>query len=108
MVQNLHGGGRNARLMVQHAVQNQQIAPLLGLELDLQLVSTCYKEARMGGFERRVWTELRQLREAEQALQAIYETLQGGGSASARSFMASLRRVDERVRQLESLLERAA
>lgn len=62
----------------------------------------------MNVFERSVWMELRKLREAEEALQAMYETLQGGGAGTARWFMSSLRTLDERVNRLESLLEHAA
>jgi hypothetical protein len=62
----------------------------------------------MGVFERRVWTEIRILRESEENLKAIYETLHGAGAEKERSFVASLRVLDERVRRLENLLESAA
>jgi hypothetical protein len=62
----------------------------------------------MGVFEHGVWTELRKLREAEASLQAMYETLPSAGADTGRSFMASLRALDERVKRLESLLESAA
>jgi hypothetical protein len=59
----------------------------------------------MGMFESRVWTELRQLREAEASLQEMYARLQSG--ADSGRFMVSLRNLDERARRLESLLEAA-
>ncbi|MCU1338339.1 MAG: hypothetical protein JWO19_3920 [Bryobacterales bacterium] len=59
-------------------------------------------------FENRVWTELRKLREAEASLQAMYETLPGAEAETGRSFMVSLRALDERLRRLESFLESAA
>jgi len=60
----------------------------------------------MGAFERKVWTELRELRESEADLQARYKTLHSAG-AETGPFMLSLRILDERARQLESLLESA-
>jgi hypothetical protein len=62
----------------------------------------------MGTFERKVWTELRQLREAEATLQVMYETLHTAGADTTRSFISSLRSLDERARRLETILERAA
>ena len=62
----------------------------------------------MSMFERKVWMELRRLREAEEALEAMYERLQGGGADTARSFISSLKTLDERVNRLETLLDRVA
>ena len=61
----------------------------------------------MGVFERRVWAELRKLRESEATLEEMYETLPSGGEEKERSFLASLRILEERARRLENLLERA-
>ena len=61
----------------------------------------------MSIFERRVLAELRKLREAEAALEGMYQSLHGGRADSGR-FLASLRSLDERVNRLESLLESAA
>lgn len=61
----------------------------------------------MSVFERRVLSELRNLREAEAALAGLYRTLSHGG-ADSRGFMASLRSLDDRVSRLENLLESAA
>jgi hypothetical protein len=61
----------------------------------------------MSIFERRVLAELRKLREAEAALEGMYQSLHVG-RADRRSFVASLRSLDERVNRLESLLEGAA
>lgn len=61
----------------------------------------------MSVFERRVLAELRKLREAEAALEGMYETLQRSPT-TGDSFMASLRTLDERVNQFEMFLERAA
>ena len=58
--------------------------------------------------ERRVLAELRKVREAEAALENMYRGLRNGSSDHARSFMASLNRLDERVNHLESLLEGVA
>ena len=58
----------------------------------------------MSIFERRVLAELRKLREAEAALQNMYQNLHAGGGDSRR-FLVSLRSLDERVNRLESLLE---
>ena len=62
----------------------------------------------MTTFERRILAELRRLHEAEAALQATYESLRGSGAQAGRSFMASLKSLDERVNQFESFLERVA
>ncbi len=62
----------------------------------------------MSVFECRVVAELRRLREAEAALQAIYEKLPENGVQAGQSFMASLKSLDERVNRFESFLERAA
>jgi hypothetical protein len=62
----------------------------------------------MGAFERKILVELGRLREAEAALQATYETLAGSGSLAGRSFLVSLRSLDERVNRLERFLERVA
>ena len=61
----------------------------------------------MSIFERRVLAELRRLREAEAALENMYQNLHGS-SAESRRFLVSLRSLDERVNRLESLLEGAA
>jgi hypothetical protein len=60
----------------------------------------------MSMFERRVWAELRTLREAEAALEGVYQNL-SSASDSGR-FLASLRSLEDRVNRLESLLESAA
>ncbi len=62
----------------------------------------------MSIFERRVLAELRRLHEAETVLEGMYETLQRSGPATANSFLASLRTLDERVNRLEMILECAA
>jgi len=62
----------------------------------------------MSIFERRVLAELVKLREAEATLEGMYKTLGRTGADNGRSFMNSLRSLDERVNRLESLLERAA
>ena len=62
----------------------------------------------MGAFERRVWTELRNLREAESALEGLYKTLRGSGAVPVESFVNSLELLNDRVRRLENLLEGAA
>jgi hypothetical protein len=62
----------------------------------------------MSMFERRVWSELRELRESEATLQSMYETLRSAGAEQERSFVASLRILNERARRLENFLERAA
>jgi len=61
----------------------------------------------MGMFERTVWTELWKLREAEAALQSMYETLHSAGADAATSFMSSVRSLDERAKRVEGLLDRA-
>ena len=61
----------------------------------------------MSVFERSVLAELRNLREAEAALEAQYRTLARGG-ADSRRFMASLQSLDDRVSLLENLLENIA
>jgi hypothetical protein len=61
----------------------------------------------MSVFERRVLAELRNLREAEAALEGQYRTLSRGGADSGR-FMASLRSLDDRLSLLENLLENIA
>ena len=62
----------------------------------------------MSAFEIRILAELRALREAEEALKATYAMLHGRGAHAGYSFLASLKRLDERVNRLESFLERAA
>ena len=62
----------------------------------------------MSTFERKILAELRMLHEAEAALQATYERLHGSDTQAGQSFMASLQRLEERVNQFESYLERAA
>jgi hypothetical protein len=62
----------------------------------------------MSVYDRRVWMELRKLRRAEQALQALYERLQGGGAPYAKTFLSSLKLLDRQVEHVENLLERAA
>jgi hypothetical protein len=62
----------------------------------------------MTTFERRILAELRRLHEAEAALEATYESLRGSGVQAGRSFLASLKSLDERVNQFESFLERVA
>jgi hypothetical protein len=61
----------------------------------------------MSVFECRVLTELRNLREAEAALEGLYKKMSGSGAESAR-FIASLQSLDDRVSRLENLLESAA
>ena len=61
----------------------------------------------MSILERKVLAELRKVREAEAALEGMYQTLSRPGADSGR-FLASLRSLDERVNRLESLLESAA
>jgi|KBSMisStaDraftv2_1062788.scaffolds.fasta_scaffold5283338_1 hypothetical protein len=58
--------------------------------------------------EGRIWTELRKLRESEATLQAMFLTLHAAGIEKEMFFMDSLRRLNERARQLEGLLERAS
>lgn len=60
----------------------------------------------MSMFERTVLAELRQLHQAEVALERMYRSLRPG--ADSDKFMASLQSVEERVNRLESLLETAA
>lgn len=62
----------------------------------------------MSVFERRIVKELRKLREAEAALQAIYEKLPESSAQAGQFFMASLKSLDERVNQFESFLEHVA
>jgi hypothetical protein len=62
----------------------------------------------MSIFERRVLAELVKLRQAESALEGMYKTLRTTGADNGKSFMSSLRNLDERVNRLENLLERAA
>lgn len=59
-------------------------------------------------FERKILAELKKLREAEAALETMYQNLRRGGSDNGRSFMASLSSLDERVNRLESLLDGVA
>ena len=54
--------------------------------------------------ERTVLTELQKVHEAEAALENMYQKLLHGSLDHARSFMASLNRLDERVNRLERLL----
>ena len=62
----------------------------------------------MSAYERRILEELRTLRKAEAALQVTYERLCGTGAPAGRSFLVSLKRLDERVNRLERFLEGVA
>ena len=62
----------------------------------------------MSAYERKILVELQTLRKAEAVLQATYERLCGTGVPAGRSFLASLKRLDERVNRLERFLEGAS
>jgi len=62
----------------------------------------------MRAVELRILAELRILREGEVALLTTYETLRGRGDHAVKSFVASLKTLDERVNRLENFLERVA
>jgi hypothetical protein len=62
----------------------------------------------MSAYEFKILEELRTLRKAEAALQATYNRLCGTGVPAGRSFLISLKRLDERVNRLERFLEAVA